>query len=513
MSHDQPDQTNSDEEAADRLLVAEVEGAVVGEDPESAPSLPAGELVAGAFRGLLLGRRPGAGPLGREILVLSWPVMLSAILVTAVGLIDVAMMGRLGPHALAAVGYATQFYFLAQSTLMAVGFACVALMARAIGAGRPDEARRSMIGSALVGLATAGALCVVMLAAPRTVLGWLNAEPAVIDLTLPYLRLLFASSLLLALSLTGENALRANRDTVTPLWIAAIVTAVKIGANVILIFGYWGFPRLELVGAGWATVLSQVVAVSLFTVVLVREPAGSPLAPRLADLGPALRSIPRVVRIVVPGVSERILLNLALLAYFAILGRYGTLTIAAYTIGVRILAFSWIPGIAYGAAASTLVGQSLGREQPDEAERIGWQATRIALVTAAALGVVCIFSREMLAGLFTDDPEIIATLGPFMVFLAVAQPLLQVHFTLAGAHRGAGDTWTPLVASAVGNWIFRVPLACLFGLYFEWSLLWFWSALVVDHLVRVIWLAIAFRRGDWKDTLATRPQPKPSVVG
>lgn len=495
----------SDEEE----LAAAVEEAVAAQDPESAPSLPAAELAAGALRGLLLGRRPGAGPIGREILGLSWPVMLSAVLVTMVGLIDVLMVGRLGPHALAAVGYATQFYFLAQTTLMAVGFACVALMARAIGASRPDQARQAMLGSGLVAVVTAGLLYVVMLSAPRTVLGWLNAESAVIDLTLPYLRLLFASSLLLAVSLTVENALRANRDTFTPLLIATIVTVVKVIANLALIFGMWGFPRMELVGAGWATLISQVVAVGLCAVVLLRAPVGSPLAPTLADLRPALKSIPQVVRIVLPGVSERVLLNLALLVYFAILGRYGTLTIAAYTIGVRILAFSWIPGIGYGAAASTLVGQSLGRGETDRAEQIGWQATRIALVTASVLGVVCIFARRPLAALFTDDPSIIATLGPFMIFLAVAQPLLQVHFTLGGAHRGAGDTWTPLVASAIGNWVFRVPLACLFALGLEWSLLWVWSALVVDHFVRVVWLVAAFRRGAWKNSLGAGRRAAP----
>ena len=84
-----------------------------------------------------------------------------------------------------------------------------------------------------------------------------------------------------------------------------------------------------------------------------------------------------------------------------------------------------------------------------------------------------------------------------MLILAVAQPMMQVHFTLGGAFRGAGDTWTPLVGAAIGNWAFRVPLASLAASY-HMPLVWLWTALVFDHLARMVLLAFAFRRGGWK---------------
>jgi hypothetical protein len=83
----------------------------------------------------------------REIWRLSWPVMLSQVLVTLVGLVDIAMVGRIGPKAQAAVGYASQFFALAQSALFAIGFACVAVMARAIGGRDLARARAALAGS------------------------------------------------------------------------------------------------------------------------------------------------------------------------------------------------------------------------------------------------------------------------------------------------------------------------------------------------------------------------------
>ena len=470
-------------------------------DPEAGPSLPSATLAAAAAAGRNAERaaavpRTGAG---REIWRLAWPVMLSQVLVTVVGLVDIAMVGRVGPKAQAAVGYASQFFALAQSALFAIGFACVAVMARAIGARDVARARAGLAGSLVLGIGVAVAFTAVILAAPRTVLAWLSASPDVIDLAVPYLQLVMLGSVLMAVALTLESALRANRDTQTPMRVAAVVTAVKLGLNGVLIFGAFGFPRLELVGAGLATVASQIVAVLLLWGVFARKPRSSPLALSRADLGAARKLLPELFRIAAPGVAERLVMNLALLSYFSVLGGYGTIAVAAYTIGVRVLAFSWIPGTAYAQAVATLVGQHLGAGDREAATRAGWRAAKLALSTSVVLGLVCAFAREPLARLFTDDAETVATLGPFMLCLAIAQPFLQLHFTLGGIHRGAGDTWTPLVAAFVGNWVFRVPFAFFASEIAEGGLVLVWAVLILDHVARAAWLLVSFQRGKWQD--------------
>ncbi len=469
------------------------------DDPEAAPSLPAATLAATAAPSIAESA-PGVHDTYREIWDLAWPVMLAQMLVNAVSLIDIAMVGRLGPDVVAAVGYASQFFFLSQSVLMAVGFACVALVARAVGAGDPARARQAVAASLQVAGITALAIIAIVLAAPRPLLRALGAGPAVIELTVPYLTLLLGSSTFLALAMTIESAMRANRDTRTPMQIAVVVTLVKTGLNLLLIFGALGFPRLELVGAGIATAVSQVVGLALLGAALLRAPPGSALGLRAGDFAAAGRLRRDVIRISLPGIGERLAMNLALLTYFRVLSEYGTVAIAAYTVGIRILSFSWIPGIGFGAAAATLVGQALGARDEAAASRAGWRATRLAITVALALGTVCALARTPLARLFIDDPATIETLGPFLLCLALSQPFLQSHFTLGGAHRGAGDTWTPFIAATVGNWALRVPLALLFAYVLRLELVWVWYALMFDHLTRSVWLAWSFRRGRWKVT-------------
>jgi Na+-driven multidrug efflux pump len=100
-------------------------------------------------------------------------------------------------------------------------------------------------------------------------------------------------------------------------------------------------------------------------------------------------------------------------------------------------------------------------------------------------------------------------MSAFILLLGVGLPFLVSHFTLAGALRGAGDTWTPLWAAAVGNWVFRVPLGYLSAQVLHLELFWVWSIMVVDHVSRAVWLRHAFKHGRWHEKLgATTREPR-----
>lgn len=467
------------------------------EDPEVAPALPSAAIASRAASGPTLGEVSAKARTEREIWQLAWPVIFSQMLASIVSLIDIAMVGRLERSAVAAVGYTTQYLNLAQSVLFAVGIACVALIARAIGSGNEPRARAAFAASLLVAGGLGAVFTAAMLAAPHFWLDLLGATPAVADAGVPYFRLSLGSTLLLAVSITVESGFRAVRNTRVAMGIAVVVTAAKTALNALLIFGAWGFPRLELVGAGLATVISQLVAFTMFVAAARRGANADVMRLGREDFAHARRILSDVVRISLPAIGERVILNVAILSYFSVLSHYGTIEIATYTIGVRLLSFSWIPGTGFSVAAATLVGQNLGAGETRAATRAGWRAARLALVVSIILGLGFGLAREPIARLFTNDEGIIEALGPFMLLLALAQPPMGVHFTLGGALRGAGDTWTPLVAATLGNWAFRVPIALL-GKSLALDIVWVWAALIADHFARAVWLTISFRRGRWQ---------------
>ncbi len=476
---------------------SEVDGA---ELRESGGGLPSAALASNA-----------SGPLAftadrrtadREIWSLSWPVILSQVLASAVSLIDIAMVGRLDRVDVQAVGYATQYLNLVQAVLLGLGAACVALMAQSMGAGQSDRARRALAVSVAVTVAVSIAVTGVALAVPRQLLRLLDAPEPAVEAGVDYFRLTLGSTLLFGLAFTLESGFRALRETRVPMLIALSVTVIKIALNAVLIFGRLGFPRLELAGAGLATLLSQIVGLVLFAWAAQRREAPPELRIRRADLGtrsaPHAALLGELLRISSPAVAERTVLQIAMMTYFAVIGRFGSAPVAAYTIGIRILSFTWIPGTSFAVAASTLVGQAVGAGDDRRAARLGWRATLFSLVVSIVLGVFFALGREPLARFFTHDEGVVRELGPFMLVLAAAQPLLGAHFTLAGALRGAGDTVTPFFAALVGNWVFRIPLAYLAVPERGATVLWVWAALALDHLARAIWLSTAFRRGKWR---------------
>jgi putative MATE family efflux protein len=282
---------------------------------------------------------------------------------------------------------------------------------------------------------------------------------------------------------------------------------------VLLISGVFGLPRLGLRGAGIGTLVSQLIGAALFIYAAsTHRHAGVRL--RLADLRVPRVRLREATAVAWPAVAERFAMNAATLVYFRFLGGYGVEAVAAYNVGVRILAFTWIPGLGLSVAAATLVGNALGAGDPVSARRSGSVAARIGAAIALVLGVVFIASRVALAHVFTHDPAVVKALDPFILLLGVALPFLVTHFTLAGALRGAGDTLTPLWAAAIGNWVFRVPLGYVSSQVLHLSLVWVWSIMLIDHFARSVWLTYSFRNGDWhlRVGAGTRSSRRPTRV-
>ncbi len=446
--------------------------------------------------------------LDRDIWAMAWPTMLSLIVVYLVDIVDVALVGRLGRETVAAWGYATQCINLVETLIQAVGIACVALVARALGARDPGRARRALAGSMIVSEAVALAGLLLALLVPRTILGWLDATPAVAEIAVPYFRLFAGAMLLFSAAFMFESGLRAHKMTRGPMVVALVVMTVKTILSVVLIFGAFGIPRLGLAGAGIATVGAHGVGLLLYIGLSRRadataERANASYTFGIADLRGLGEVTSDVARVALPSMGERLLMSTGLLIYFKLLSGYGTAAVAAYAIGVRLLALSWVPGIAFGTAASAFVGHALGAGDSARARHVGIRSLVQASLVMGALGVLFLFLRTPLAVAFAGDARIAECLAPFMMMLAIAQPFMGAHFTLAGVLRGSGDTVTPLVGAAVGNWGLRVPLAALAS-HASAGLSWVWAALIADHFSRMMINGLTFIFGGWDKQIGAK---------
>jgi putative MATE family efflux protein len=413
------------------------------------------------------------------------------------------MLAHLGTDVLAAVSYGAQFLFLAQSILLAIGIACVAMMSRAIGAGEPARARRVLATFLLLGGATGLGLMTLGTAAPRVLLALVDADPDVAGLAAPYVRILFVAALFFGFSTMHEAGYRASGNTRLPLLVVWLVVVAKLSGNALLIGGAFGLPALGLVGAASATLAAYVLGLSLYLWLARRTDLKESAVLRLSagDWTGLGRLIPEALRLSAPSVLERIVMQSATMVYFWALADYGAPAIAAYGVGLRLLSFSWIPAMGYAVAVATLVGQALGSGQREVARLVARRTLLLSTLTAVLLAILYLGGRSRLVGWFTDEAAVITMLLPFLVVMSFAQPLIAMNFTFGGVLRGAGDTITPLKASAAGTWLVRVPGALLLGRLLHTDVLWVFALLAVDHGLRVLLVARAYARGAWAERL------------
>jgi putative MATE family efflux protein len=452
-------------------------------------------------------RRPRRTRTGttRRIWQLAWPAILTNLLQSTVGLVGVGIVGRrLGAEAVAATGIGNRIFFFQQVVLMAVTAGTTALVARAWGAGQRGEAERVTRTSLWLCLGLAAALAVPSIVFADALAGIFRLDAETHELTATYIRWISLSTPFLAANFAIGTALRAAGDTLTPLGLGALTMGVNVVALYALVFGALGMPALGVKGAAIASDVAlgagALATVALWLRGALRIGFGTPGG----DFEPA--RVRRLVRIGTPAGIEQAAFQIGFTAFIWIVALYGNAANAAYQIGVQILSFSFLVGLGFSIAASTLVGQNLGAGDPVSAERSGWRAMWLAIGVMVFFGTSIIWFAEPIARVLIDDDEVVRLAVVFIRLLGSVQALMAIEFTLGGALRGAGDTRFPLFVVLAGMVVMRLGTAfTLRGLGF--SVEWIYAALIADYVVKAVMLVGRFRGGRWKDVLDREPAP------
>lgn len=436
------------------------------------------------------------GELRRTTWALAWPVIFSFSIESFVGLVDMLMVGRLGPTAVAGVGVGVQILGAVDSAMFAIGTGTLAIVARHIGAGERSAAEETLRQSILTAVVLALVAILPVLVWAPALIGAFRVDPAVIVAATPFLRILMLAVPPASVLFVIVSSLRGAGDTRTPLAIGGVVGVVNVAAAYLLIFGRLGLPALGVAGAATATAVAFAVGAALGIALLLR--GGLVMRLRFRPFRLHGDIVRRVLRIGYPAALEHLLMQIGFFLYIVFAAHHGTAPVAAYFIGVRILALSFLPGLGLAAAAATMIGQNLGARRPGEAERSGWAALWLAMSLMTACGLVIVAAARPIARLFVDDPEVIADAVSFIRVLGGLQPLMAIDFTLAGALRGAGDTRFPLVAVFLGFYVCRLGFAYVATFVLALGVVWLWLALVGDYLVRSLLKLWRFRSGAWK---------------
>lgn len=433
----------------------------------------------------------------KQVIALAWPAVVEQLLVTLFGMIDMMMVGAVGPQAIAAIGLTNQPIFLALAAFQALNVGTTALVARFVGAQNISEANATIRQSLLV----VGALGVV-----ATILVYAFAEPMVVFMgatdealgyAITYLRVISLGLLPQTLGMCVTAVLRGAGDTKTPMRFNVIANVFNVVGNFLLIEGRFGMPAWGVFGAGFATTISRLIGCIMALYVVFN--GRSLLHISLRDkFKPRWDLITRVFRVGLPSLLEQLLMRFGNIVFTKAVSGLGMATYAAHQIGMNIQSLSFTPGHGFGMAATSLVGRSLGEKRPDNAEKYGWETRKVGQYVAITMGLVFFFGGRYIASLYTTDPDVINISATVLKVAAFIQPFQSSQFILAGALRGAGDTRWPLISTFVGVAGIRALLAVLFINVMQLGVVGAWYALFLDQLTRSLVVYFRYNSKHWQ---------------
>ena len=409
------------------------------------------------------------------IIALGLPIIGGMASQNVLNIVDTAMVGTLGDAALAATGIGGFANFMAISFIMGLSAGVQAIAARRLGEGRHD-----ILAVAL----NAGLILAVIWAIPWTalLLNWapelfelLLDDKAVVAEAVPYFRV----RCLAALGVGINFAFRGywNGINLPKLYMSTLIVAhiTNLFLNWVLIFGNLGAPAMGTVGAAIASTTATYVASVTYI----------GLGIRMAIKNGFLRTRPTtdifrsLLRLALPASIAQFFMASGYTALMWIVGQTGTAEMAAANVLLTITLVAILPGLAMGFVAASLVGQALGRGDPDDAEAWGWDVVRVGCIGLGILGLPMILIPDLLLSGFIHEETTRALAVAPLRLVGATIGIDAIGLVLLNAMYGAGNSRPVMVTGIVMQWCVGLPLAYVFGPILDLGLLWIWGAMML----------------------------------
>ena len=397
-------------------------------------------------------------PIVSTLLRLAAPGVLLMIFQSAISITDTYFVGQLGTAPLAGLALVFPLVMLLQMTSAgAMGGGVASAVARALGAGRTQEARALGVHALLIGVAMGLAFTLLALLLGPFIYRALGGKGVALAAALAYSDVLFAGAVLTWLANTLASVLRGSGNMLVPALALISASLVHVPLSGMLVLGAGPLPQLGIAGAGVAYVCAFGVASAIMLVYLLRP--GSLLRPARADLRLDARMFGEILRVGALSSVNALQTVFTAVILTGIVGRFGTAALAGYGVGVRLELLQVPLVFAIGQALVAHIGINIGAGQGARAKRIAWAGTAIAASVSLAIGLAVAIFPAAWVGLFSSDASVLEAGSSYLRIVGPFYPFLATGVALYFASQGAGRMAMPVIAGTL-----RLALALAGGL-------------------------------------------------
>ena len=423
--------------------------------------------------------------LDREIVGLALPAMAALAADPLLGLVDTALVGRLGAVPLAGLGVSVALFTLAFFGFSFLTYGTTAEVARLRGARRPDEAAAYALQALWLAIALGVVVLVAFQAAAPLLLGVMGAAGEVADAAEVYLRIRALAAVPVLIVLVGHGAFRGVKDMRTPLLVTLAVNLANALLSWLLIYPV----GLGIAGAALGTLIAQTGGAATFLVLGRRRFA----PPRLRVDPVAMRRIAAISRDLFLRTAA---LVSALPVSTAVATRMGTVTVAGHQVARELWTMLALVQDGFAIAGQAMIATALGAGRVDQARAAAVRLVGWGTAFGFVVGAVYLVAEGVLPGVFTTDPAVLTAVTSVWVLVALLQPIGGVAYVLDGILMGAGDFRFLWWSTALAAWGGLVPI-CLLALWFGWGLPGIWWGMVVMMIGRAVLTVARLKSGAW----------------
>jgi putative MATE family efflux protein len=438
-------------------------------------------------------------PIGKAILLLSIPMILEMIMESVFALVDIFFVSRLGADAVATVGITESLMTIIYAIGIGLGVGTTAMVSRRIGEKRPEDASVASVQAIITGMFVSLLFTVIGLFYAKDLLGMMGASAETVEMGYMYPTIMLGGNMVIMLLFIMNAVFRSSGDAAISMRVLWFANILNIILDPMLIFGIGPFPELGIKGAAVATNIGRGMAV-LYQFYLLGK-GKHRVKIRADQIVIRFREMLKLVKLSLGAIGQYLISTSSWIVLVWVVTSLGEEVVAGYTIAIRILLFALLPAWGLANAAATLVGQNLGANQPERAERSAWVVGIANMIFLGLVSIIFIAIPDQFIGFFINRVEEPIVMQSGITCLRVVSFGFGVYAlgqVMLNAINGAGDTATPIWINFVAFWLLEIPLAFLFTKVLDLDIHGVsYSILISNTALTLIALAV-FRRGKWK---------------
>lgn len=403
------------------------------------------------------GPRLAEGPVGKAIVSMMVPIMFGMIAIVVNNVAGAFFVAKISTEQLAAITFTFPIAFMVSAVSIGLAVGTSSVVSRLFGGGNREDIRRVTLHAMLLGLAIGVVVLAIGLATIDPVFRLLGADETTLPLIHRYMKIYYWGGIFLVVPMVANSVLRASGDAKRPAMIMSAAALFNIAIDPILIFGLFGFPRMELEGAALGSVMSN--ALILFAsayFVIVRE--------RLVDLKhPALDLLAdswrRILHVGIPSATSSLVAPITTAFITWQVAGYGQSAVAGFGVASRLEGLTMMALMALSAGMTPFVGQNFGAGKLERVrDGIRW-AYRFSAIYGIAMAAVLAIGAPWIAAVFTDDPEARRTAVLHMRIVPLGYLALGMAMTVNGAMNALGKPLAAMFISLSRTALVYAPLA------------------------------------------------------